>query len=197
MLRLADVEREVASLHGVRAVNLEHDEVEGMSLRVLVVPERSREATVRDVRSAATRLGVDIAPAYIEVLGTGENRPRGNRRKLASLSAERSGGRFTARVSLELAGDILRGESEGAAGTRSERRLIAEAILDATRGVLSFSPYLESVSVHALGTFTVAVVCLCSEDEVLLGCARMGHDERDTIARATLDALNRRLGRNL
>lgn len=167
------------------------------SVRILVVPERSSADTVRDVRRAArSHLGRELDGDSVEILRAGDDSMlRGRtRRRLYSLSTERSGLGFTARVALELGGDVLIGEGHGQAGRSSELRAVARATLDACRELLVSPVDVEHVQIVDVGGLSYSLVALNSGRDLLAGAAAVKCDEHDSVARATLDAVNRVLG---
>jgi hypothetical protein len=137
-----------------------------------------------------------IAPDAIQILRADLPAPTGRsrRRRLSSLTVARSDDGFTAKVTLDLEGDALRGEIESPAGRRFELRSIGLAVLDALGKLLEFEVQLESVNLIQVGDTRLAVVQLNTETESLVGSALVRYDEHDAIARATLDALNRLIG---
>ena len=188
-----EIERSVERLWGIRAAKLQRDSSGANSIRVLVMPERSAQETVRDVRSlVASQFGTQLAPSEVEVLGTGtDEADNHSRRKLTSLTAERYGDRFVARVALELKGDMLRGESESPTGRYFELRAIAKATLNGLEGLLASVVELDQVMVIDVGENRFAMVVLSCKEGPLSGSAPVRRDEHDAVARATLNALNR------
>lgn len=185
------VERSLTDLRGVRSARVEMDAGRVRGVRVLVVPERTVEETVAEVREAlASSHGLYLAPEAVEVLRSG-HAGRPGRRRLSSVATERAGDRFSARVTLELAGDVLVGERNVGTGERAERRSLAEATLEGV-GKLVEGP----LSVHAVRLLNdagqrVAVVVLGHGFDSYVGAAVVRIDDYDAIARATLDAVNR------
>jgi hypothetical protein len=178
---------------GVRAARVQGNSTGINSIRVLVVPERTAPETVRDVRTlVASQFGAEHAPREVEVLGTGADDLDGpSRRKLMSLTTERYGDRFVARVALELKGDVLLGESESPIGRYSELRATARATLNGLEGLLASPVDLDQVMVIDVGENRFAMVTLSCKEGALSGSAPVRRDEHDAVARATLNGLNR------
>lgn len=164
------------------------DEVE---VTVLALPERSEEQTVADVRLLARRAGLDLHDLKVRVMGAGRKAELLPRRKLSSLSTKRYGERFTAQVTLELEGDSLVGEVDVPVGRRFEYRSVARAVLNSVSCLIPYALQLEHVEVLTFGAERLAVVSISSRDDILVGSALVRGDELDSIARATLDAINR------
>jgi hypothetical protein len=156
-----------------------------------VIPERSTARTLADVQRIVSRLtGRSIDNARVQVIRTAPI-PGSARRKLTSLSFDRSSEAFSVRAALELSGDILMGESASPQGTMFERRAISEAIVKGTTELIDFPIAVQRVYIISDVENQIAVVILARRDEILVGSAVVRQGEHDAIARATLDALNR------
>lgn len=188
-----EIERSVERLWGIRAARVQEDSSGVNAIRVLVMPERTAQETVRDVRTLiASQFGTELGPAEVEVLGTGSNGAAHNgRRKLTSLTTERYGDRFVARVALELEGDVLIGESESPIGRYFELRALAKATLNALEGLLASAVEVDHVMVVDMGENRFCMVTLSYKEGLLSGSAPIRRDENDAVARATLNGLNR------
>lgn len=186
----------IKDLSGVRGARVDCDDSGVRGVRVLVVPERRTDQTIRDVQTLAAQLTLGpVEPAQIQVLRTSEAGMAPQRRKLSSLLTERSDGRFKAKVTLELGGDVLVGESDSPSAREFEYRSLAQAIIDGMQELLDFPVQVDGVRMLEAGADELAVVVLHRGDERLVGSAVVRLDEYDGIARATLDALNRFVGR--
>lgn len=184
-------EEALARLRGVRRASVRVDR-EGFAATVLTLPERTEESTRRDVEAVAYRIGIECSALSVTVMGP---RPKATsaRRKLSSLSTKRYDQRFSAQVTLELEGDSLMGEVDVPAGRRFEFRSVARAVLESVRALIPCALQLEHVELFNFGSERLAVVSVSSNDDILIGSALVKGDELDTIARATLDAVNRML----
>lgn len=189
------LERALAELPGIRGARVVAHLAGIESIRVLAIPERSTPNVIDDVVGMVRRHGGQVAADAVQVLRVGEVRNGIHRRKLSSVSTHRSDERFTARVALELGGDVLVGEDEAPVGRRFEHRSMASATLDGVRRMLDVQVELESVQILPLGTDRLVSVILNVEGSCLVGSAMVRVDEYDAIARATLDALNRLIAR--
>lgn len=140
----------------------------------------------------AMHTGRAVPDSSIQILRTREFDPRiPQRRRLSSISTERSEEGFKARVALELAGDVLVGESAGPIARQFEHRSVAQATLEGLHELLEEPVDLESVEMYPAAGDQMAVVTLSSSAGPLVGSALVRLDDHDAIARATLDALNR------
>lgn len=194
-----DLERLAMGLRGVRGAKVEAGPTGISAVRLLVVPERDPDSITRLLRElASSDLDIELDPAVIHILRStraGES-SRFQRRKLTSLTTERAEESFRARVTLELPGDVLVGESQMPPGELFELRAVAKAVLQGLDDLLDFPVEVESVDVVRHGGRDIVMVNLHRETDRLIGTALVHHDELDAVARATLDALNRFLGSN-
>lgn len=192
-VRLAStLEREIGDLRGVRGAKVELGPSGIESLRVLVIPERSTPETLDDVQELVThRLGTAVDASRIQVIRAATANGQRERRRLTSVTTERSDDGFKARVMLELGGDVLVGESVAPTGTRFELRSMAKAILEGMSDLIEFPIELQGVHFLQAGEERLAVVILTRGDTVLAGSALVQEDDYVAVARATLNALNR------
>ena len=79
--KVTRLERALADMPGVRGARVEANGTDIRSVRVLVVPERHKPATIERVRSLASgSLGVEVSPQRIHLLsapGEGDDRDLG------------------------------------------------------------------------------------------------------------------------
>lgn len=174
---------------GVRRARVEATPDGVEAIRLLVIPERTTEAAVEDAVSVARTLHIDLSPDAVQVIRAetaGEHR-----RKISSLSTERTVDRFRTKVMLELAGDVLVGEADSPSGGDFERRSTVNATLEGLREILGFPVEVDSVRILDHAERRVAMVTLTRGADILSGTAAVDGDEHLALARATLDALNR------
>ncbi|GAC1315475.1 MAG: hypothetical protein NVSMB12_11160 [Acidimicrobiales bacterium] len=126
--------------------------------------------------------------------------PAAVRPRLGAVAVTVDGGRYRVQVDLERDDDRAVGLGDGPLLMTVARRLVAEATLQALAllGVGTDRAAVDAVTVEALGSQTVALVTVLvaegTYEEAHVGAAvvRAGA-EHDAIARAALDATNRRL----
>ena len=122
-----------------------------------------------------------------------------SRLAIAHLAVAADGLSVTARVTLERAGRSHVGVCEGSADVAAVRRSVAQATTNAVADALGSTSRLdvEVVSLVPAGSIEVVVVQVAwvgtEGSERLLGAAEVRGDVRQTVIRATLDAVNRRL----
>ncbi len=187
------LEDSITQLRGVRRTRIETSRGAIRSVRILVVPERTGADVAGRVAALLLReTGQVLSPEQIQVLRAGQSAPRPmQRRRLSSISTERTNSRFRARVVLELCGDTLAGESDAPNERTFELRSIARATLQGLSELLPERVELESVDVFGTGTHEVVIVAVDHVRGSLVGSALVRVDHHDAVARATLDAVNR------
>lgn len=177
-------------------------------VHVLALPSKSPKQLVRDIEStlmASYGIAIDHKKISIAQLGQDSMPPVDSgisdvRARIVAINANVAGVHAAVTVTLELEGDTYAGEASGPASSTGRQRLVANATLDAVEqyahGALSFA--LEDVSIIQLGREHVAVSCVTLVsplgEQAYAGSALVRQNEKDSIVRATLDAINRRLG---
>lgn len=187
------LENAITQLRGVRRARVVSGDNSIETVRVLVIPERATAETIRRVQAVILReTGLSLPGESIQVLRTGQTEPGSpQRRRLSSISTERTADRFKARVVLELCGDTLVGESDSPNERTSEFRSVARATLHGLDELLPCSVDLASVDVFDNGAHQTAIVAVSHPQGSMVGSALVRVDHHDAIARATLDAINR------
>jgi len=206
-LDLTEVEREICRLPDVSIVRLVAEPDGRVSeAHVVAHPGKHPKQIVRDVQSIAlASFGLELDRRIISVVQLGgaaldeaftpEPRP-----SIVAITAEASAMRSLVRVTLVLDEDEAVGFAEGSIATTARHRLVALATVDALR---QLEPAAECVDVdHAeivrIGGHDVAVVTLVyvipPAEQLVSGSAIVRpQQEADAVARAVLDATNRRL----
>ncbi len=206
-LDLTEVEREICRLPDVSIARMVA-EPDGRVSEVHIVahPGKHPKQIVRDVQSIAlASFGLDLDRRVISVVQLGGNvlddrvvpdvRP-----SIVTITAEVNGLRSLVRVTLAREDDEAVGFAEGSIATTARHRLVATATVDALRQV---EPAAECIDVdHAevvrIGSHDIAVVTVVfvtpPSEQLISGSAIVRpQQEADAVARAVLDATNRRL----
>jgi hypothetical protein len=209
---LRELEDELCRLGGVLAVRVVGDR-NGRPIEVHVLADQSKPAkqTVRDVRAVAqTMFGLELDHRIVSVAqldstaeqsidsGSASLAPRA---RVGRVNFEAQGVRADVRVVL-VDGDLeYSGYAEGSVAAVARPQLVALATLDAVRQSDSAAEAIHVVSadITRVGPTRVAVVSVVYvEPPVELfvsGSAVVRQDRDEAVARAVLDATNRRLGR--
>lgn len=205
-----ELEHALCQIPGIKAARiiLDHRRQAISEIHVLALPTKSPKQLVRDIESALiAEFGVEvdhkkvsIAQLGHEAMASPDEPPSGPRPRIVSINQEVQGVRAKVTVGLEIDEDIYIGEAAGPASQTSRGRLVSEACMDAVMQFLpdSFGFALEDVAVLPMGREQVAVACVTLVSPIgeqpFAGSAVVRTNANDSIVRATLDALNRRLG---
>jgi hypothetical protein len=206
-LDLADVEREICRLPDVSIARIVADATGRVTeVHVVAQPGKRPKQIVRDVQSIAlASFGLEVDRRVVSVVQLGgagdvEHIPAGNRPSILAITAEASGLRSLVRVTLSRDDDEAVGFAEGSIAMTARHRLVATATVDALR---QLEPAAECIDVdHAqivrVGQLDVAVVTVVfvvpPNEQVVAGSAIVRpQQEAEAVARAVLDATNRRL----
>jgi hypothetical protein len=207
-LDLAEVEREICRLPDVSIARIVAERNGRVTeVHVVAQPGKRPKQIVRDVQSIAlASFGLELDRRIVSVVQLGggpgerEGSPAGNRVSIVAITAEASGLRSLVRVTLVRDEDEAVGFAEGSVALTARHRLVATATVDALR---QLDPAAECIDVdHAqivrVGQLDVAVVTIVfvvpPNEQIVAGSAIVRpQQEADAVARAVLDATNRRL----
>ncbi|MFN8036925.1 MAG: hypothetical protein U0V73_13400 [Acidimicrobiia bacterium] len=216
LLDLHEVEQELCRLPDISAARIVADHTgRPTEIHVLANPGKPAKQVVRDIQSVAlASFGLEIDRRIVSVVQLGavngnEGRmlavttePAPFRPVITGINAEVTGLRTVVRVALAHGGEEAAGYAEGSIATASRHRLVATAALDALR---QLDPSAECLDVEGaqllrIGAHDVAVVTVVyvipPTEQIVSGSALVRQNqEADAVARAVLDATNRRLPR--
>lgn len=210
-LNVEEIEEAICQLddvHAARIVMAPDNSVE--EIHIVAAPAKGAKQLVRDVETTLmARYGIPINHRKISVAqvnaaegeksetASGDGEPSG-RFRILSVNVEVTGARAKVSVRLGLREAEYEGIAQGAASQTGRLRLVADATLDAVSHLFPSSSCfaLEDVAILALGKEKVAVACITLVDafgeQSLAGSALVRQNDKDSIVRATLDAINRR-----
>jgi hypothetical protein len=205
----ADIEKELCRLPEVNAARMVTDDAgRPKELHILAGGTKSPKQIARDIQSVTiATFGLELDHRIISVVQLDREQlqpivaPVGQARvAIGAISSEQSGMRSQARVTLRRGDEESSGFSEGSVAESSRARAVAQATLDALRKLVSTAEGadVETAALVRMGTREVAVVTLVfvvpPHEEVASGSAVVrGGNEAEALARAVLDATNRRL----
>jgi hypothetical protein len=210
---LRELEDELCRLSGVHAVRVVGDRAgRPVEVHVLADPSKPAKQTVRDVRAVAqTVFGIELDHRIVSVaqLNTNEQNtpvgidfPRGDTRaRVSSIQIDAIGLRAQVRVVLLDHERELTGFAEGSVASAARPQLVAAAALDAIRQgePAAEAIHITNAEISRIGSNRVAIVTVVYVDPptelVVSGSAVVRRDRDDAVARALLDATNRRLAR--
>jgi hypothetical protein len=206
---LTDVERELCRLPEVNAARIVTDQVgRPTEVHILASPAKHAKQVARDVQSVAmASFGLELDRRIISVVqldgGQGVELPEvisEHRVIIGGISSEQTGLRNLVRVTLQLGDEEGAGFAEGSIAESARPRLVAHATLDALRQLLPAAECadVELATVLRVGMREVALASMVfvippHEDAVSGSALVRGANEAEAVARAVLDATNRRL----
>jgi hypothetical protein len=209
-----DLEQEICRIPDVTATRIVTDDSGvPVEVHILSLPSKHPKQVVRDVQSVAmARFGIDLDRRVISVVQldsvatgtlageTSAEQLNGARITVDSVAATRSGMHCNTQVVLRLGDAVATGAAEGLIATSTMHRLAAHATLAALRQLEpgGVNADVETAMVvrigdRAVGLVTVIVVVPPYEEVVAGSAVVRPAGELDAIARAVLDATNRRL----
>ena len=205
-LDLAEIEREICRLPDVSIARLvAEDDGRITEVHVVAHPGKHPKQIVRDVQSIAlASFGLEFDRRIISVVQLGRNlldqEPAGIRPSIVAITAEANGLRSLVRVTLVREDEEAVGFAEGSVATTARHRLVATATVDALRQLEAGAECIDvdhaqivRVGAHDIAVVTVVFVAPPSEQIVSGSAIVRPQQEADAVARAVLDATNRRL----
>ena len=214
---LPDFEDELRRLPGIIAASVvTGPDAVPTEVHVLAEPGKAAKQVVRDVQSyALAKHGLAIDHRIVSVVQIGADEvgipphpeidpieeteePPPPRPAITSIMVRTAGTESEAVVSLATGGHVFEGRVVGPGAASQRPRLVAQATLRALDELLGTIAEVESAAVVTVGAREVAVTVLSvmvprTGEQVVTGSALLRGDESDAVARAVLDALNRRL----
>jgi hypothetical protein len=216
-VKVEDIEAALADVGEIKAARVvaSNDGVI-QEVHVLALPTKQPKQLVRDIEStlmAQFGIPIDHKKISIALLGRDSIKPESTppaetevgrttvvRPRILSINATVTGVQASASVELEIGGNEFVGNASGPASQTGRLRLVALATLDAVSQysdtAVSFA--LEDVAILKLGREKVAVSCIALVsslgEQTFSGSAMVRQNDNDSVVRATLDAINRRMG---
>lgn len=172
-------------------------------IHVLASGGRNPKQLVRDVESALMAQGIAVDHKKISVaqLTAEPSEGEGERPKFLGYTLTVSGRSVEAKVRLGHRGVPVEGTASGPGTTNGRLRALAEATLRAMVGCAGgqLAMSVDDCGISRLGGRAAATVVVVELDgaveRALVGSCLVRHEEYEAVVRATLDAVNRRLGR--
>jgi len=212
-VRVEDIEAALAEVGEIKAARVVAD-LDGsiQEIHVLALPTKQPKQLVRDIESTLmARFGVPIDHRKISIAQLGREmveaadaaqpeRSSTVRPRILGINASVEGLKASASVTLEIAGSEYVGKASGPASQTGRVRQVANATLEALGQYVADTTTfaLEDVAIVQLGRERVAVSCVTLVtqygEQSFSGSALVRQNESDSIVRATLDAINRRMG---
>lgn len=188
----------------LRARVVRDDDGKVREVRVLTKDAKSAQKVTRDVASVVRAQGEEVLPENIRVSQMSQDEwssIAGTRLRLEGVGFETRTARAEAKIILAMGKQEVIGSAVGSPSSRESLRLVADATLNAVKMCLDPCPemLIEGISVLTLaGVETVVMlVSISGPDgvEIYSGSCPVRVDRKDAAARATLNAINRKLQR--
>lgn len=192
----------------VKAARLVTDH-SGKPLEVHIVAggQKSAKQLVRDVQTVSmATFGLDLDHRIVSIVqfqnGDGrKEKPSERRPSIEEITTETRASTSRVKVGLSMEGKLSTGEAEGITSAESLLRIAATATMDAIKGFLPGDSWMaiEHVGVQPAGLQEVAIATISLGTPRgpvrLSGSAVVTSQPTEAVARAMLDAVNRRLWR--
>ncbi|MGE5575988.1 MAG: hypothetical protein ACM3TT_02180 [Syntrophothermus sp.] len=202
---IQEIEQALGQIQNITLIRLVTDHSgEIQEIHALADTGRSPKQIVRDIESmmmARWNLKIDHKKISIAQLGDEDQaNSEPSRLEIRSVSVKKAN--LIAEVKVELVTEQMLGEGQvsGPASSANLLRLVAEATLRAVQQFVKGDHYflVEDIRKVTLARFETMVVCITLltplGEETFLGTCIVRKDDVDAVMRATLDALNRKLG---
>jgi hypothetical protein len=205
---LEEIEETLCKIAEIRAARIVASSYGAIQeIHVLALPSKPPKQLVRDIESTImASFGIEVDHKKISIAQLGEEvvvdvpEECAPRAKIDYIHTRVNGVNAFVAVNLDFGGDQFEGKASGQASKSGRARLVALATLDGVQQYLGqeLGFALEDVLVTQLGHERVAVSCIVLVtplgEQAFAGSALVRQSENDSIVRATLDAINRRLG---
>jgi hypothetical protein len=200
---IQELEETLSRLPSINAVRVVGGRDGIREVHVLAAPDKAPKQVVRDVQSLAlARFGITVDRRAISVVQIGPERldAGDDRPAIKGVHEIPEGARTTVAVTLGWHGEEYVGTATGPAAPTARHRLVGEAAIRAVEDLLPGEALaLDAVGSPMIGMRTVIVVVIVSTgergEEISIGSALSHGDDSETVVRAVLDALNRRITR--
>lgn len=199
----ASMEEIVNSLPDIISSKVVLDENKAIiELHILSNNNRNPKQISRDIQSAlAAKFGISVDHKKISIAQVTFNETTDNSFRLLidSINYSTIGNIAEITVKLRKGDAVYDGVARGANSTMNTYRLIAAATLDCIHKLLKVSNAfvvedIEKITLAKRDVMTIAVSFITTyQEELLVGSAIIRKNEKESIVKATLDAINRRI----
>ena len=176
----------------------ENDEVK--EIHILAGATRNIKQLVRDVQSAiSAKFGISIDYKIISIAQINENEFRDTRLKLDTISVKNIDNIIEAVVTLASEDKVFEGISKRVKSKSNKLKAIAEAALNALESYLEIGQvfYLEDLQTFLIAgkelNACVIGFSFAGKEELLAGCSIVSADENESVVKAVLSAVNRKI----
>lgn len=198
---ISGIQEFLNQIDGVEYCKVVGNEKEILEIHILSDSSRSPKQIVRDIETAImTKFDFRIDRKVISIVQfKGSDSGTYSRIRLSGVSTSSQGNAIAVEVKLLNEDKEFSSKLLGVNTISNKNRLIAEATLKAVEEIIgqAFMIYVNEVIVKELSEFTIATVVVTLKvnyfEEFLVGSAVVRNDLNESISRATLDAVNRRI----
>ncbi len=199
-----EIEAIISQIRGVTSGRVVYEGNAIVEIHVLADGSRSPKQVVRDIESAVlVKLGITLDHKRISVAQLGEDEnplPMIDLRlRLLRFGYSNSGGESIVSITITLDEEVFEASASGPGFNQNRLRLTARATLAAIEKYLNVENLfmLSDVKKIHIANHESIIVAVSyfrnSREEILLGAALNTGDELESAAKATMDAINRRL----
>jgi hypothetical protein len=201
IMDISGIQEFLNQIDGVEYCKVVGNEKEILEIHILSDSSRSPKQIVRDIETAImTKFDFRIDRKVISIVQfKGSDSGTYSRIRLSGVSTSSQGNAIAVEVKLLNEDKEFSSKLLGVNTISNKNRLIAEATLKAVEEIIgqAFMIYVNEVIVKELSEFTIATVVVTLKvnyfEEFLVGSAVVRNDLNESISRATLDAVNRRI----
>lgn len=201
IMDISNVQEVLNQIEGVEYCRILANENEITEIHVLSDSSRSPKQIARDIETVfMTKYDVRIDRKVISIVQfKGGETGLSSRIKYSGVSVSSQGNAVEVEVKLFYEDKEFASKLMGVNTVSNKNRLIAEAVLKTVEEIIgqAFMVYPNEVVVKNISDFTIVTVVVTLKvnnfEEVLVGSAVVRNDINESIARATLDAINRRI----
>ncbi len=176
------------------------DDNEIREIHVLAGTSRNIKQLVRDIQSAINaKFGISIDYKIISIAQINENEFKDTRLKLDTISVKNIDNAIEAVVTLTCEDKTFEGNAKRVKSKSNKLKAIAEAALAALENYLEIGQafYLEDMQtvLVAGNELNVCVIgfSFAGKEELLSGCSIVSADENESVVKAVLSAVNRKI----
>ncbi|OGO77286.1 MAG: hypothetical protein A2Y23_02600 [Clostridiales bacterium GWB2_37_7] len=169
-------------------------------IHALAGVSRNIKQLVRDIQSAINaRFGINIDYKVISIAQIDESDFKETRLKLDGISVNNIENSIEATVTLKYDDKLFEGKSRRIKSRSNKLKAIADATLLALEGYLDIGQafYLEDMQIVLVANrelFACVIgFALGGKEELLSGCSIINADENETVVKAVLSAVNRKI----
>lgn len=169
-------------------------------IHVLTAINKNVRQLVRDIQSAINaKFRINIDYKVISIAQINESDFKETRLKLHGISVENVDNSVEAIVTLKFDDKLFEGKSRRVKSRNNKFKAVAEATILALEGYLNIGQvfYLEDIKAIVIANREVSMCVIgfafAGNEELLSGCSIINADENESVVKAVLSAINRKI----